>query len=309
MKRISVVLPCYNEEDNILELYRQLKEQAEKLGKYQFDYIFIDNYSQDSTRKILRELANENKSVKVIFNARNFGHVRSPYHAILQSNADATIVMASDLQDPPELIAKLVERWEAGYKIVAAVKKASEESPLFFLLRKLYYIVLDNLSNVKQIRNFTGFGLYDRVVIDELKKLKEPYPYFRGLIAEIGFEIDRVEFNKPMRARGITKNNFLTLYDVAVLGLVSYSRAPLRIATIVGFLTAMLSIFTALIYFVYKVVYWDSFQVGVAPLVIGLFFISSIQLFFLGVLGEYVGVIFTQIKDRPLVVEESRINF
>lgn len=309
MKRISVILPCYNEEDNIRELYRQLKEHTSKLNNYEFDFIFIDNYSQDSTREQLRRLAAQDVSVKVIFNARNFGHIRSPYHGMLQSTADATILMATDLQDPPELISKLVEKWESGHKIVAAVKTTSEESKVFFNLRKLYYIILDNLSNVKQIRNFTGFGLYDRVVMDELKKLKEPYPYFRGLIAEIGFEICRVDFRQPSRTRGITKNNFASLYDMAVLGLVSYSRAPLRIATIVGFITALLSITTAFAYFLYKLIYWDSFQVGIAPLVIGLFFISSIQLFFLGVLGEYVGVIFTQTKDRPLVVEESRLNF
>lgn len=308
-KKITIVLPCYNEEDNIIDLYQALNKEIEKQPQYEFDYLFADNNSTDRTRQIIRELAAKDPKVKAIFNTRNFGHIRSPYHGIVQSQADATIMMASDLQDPPVLIHDFIKQWEAGSKIVSAVKTTSEENPIMFSLRKFYYWLLDSFSDIPQIRNFTGFGLYDKDVVSALRKLQEPYPFLRGLIAELGFKRTTVEFKQPSRKKGFTKNNFFTLYDIGILGIISYSKAPLRIATFVGLLTAMLSIITGAGYLLYKFIFWDEFQLGIAPIAIGLFLISSVQLFFLGVLGEYIGVIFTQVKNRPHVIEQERINF
>lgn len=308
-QKISIVLPCYNEEGNIEDLYSLLNAETAKHSAYDFEYLFIDNYSSDQTRNMIRQLASADPRVKAIYNSRNFGHIRSPYHAILQTDSAATILMASDLQDPPFLIGEFIKKWEAGSKIVSAVKTKSDENPVMFRLRKFYYWLLDYFSEFQQIRNFTGFGLYDRVVVAELKKLNEPYPFLRGLVAELGFKRATVEFRQPQRKRGFTKNNLFTLYDIGVLGLISYSKAPLRIATLSGIATAVLCVLSGLGYLIYKLIYWNSFEVGIAPLVIGLFFISSVQLFFLGVLGEYIGVIFTQVKGRPHVIEEERINF
>lgn len=308
MKTVTIVLPCYNEVENIDELYARLVQESAKLPQYSFSYLFIDNDSQDGTRSKIRALCQRDPSVKAIFNVRNFGHIRSPYHAILQSTSDAVILMASDLQDPPELMAGLIKQWEAGFKIVSAVKTKSEENWLMFQVRRTYYRILQAMSDVPQIQNFTGFGLYDKVVVTELRRLNEPYPFLRGLVAELGFKVGKVEFRQPQRKRGFTKNNFFTLYDIGVLGIISYSKVPLRLATFVGFTTAALSVLVGVVYLLYKLVFWDQFQVGTAPMVIGLFFISSVQLFFLGLLGEYVGVIFTQTKSRPHVVEEERIN-
>lgn len=308
-KRIAIVLPCYNEEDNITDIYEALNKETAKLPQYDFTYLFSDNSSTDRTREIIRDLAARDAKVTAIFNTRNFGHIRSPYHGILQTQTDATILMASDLQDPPILIHEFIKKWEAGSKIVSAVKTTSEENPIMFSLRKFYYWLLDSFSDVPQIRNFTGFGLYDKVVVEALRKLQEPYPFLRGLIAELGFQRATVEFKQPTRKKGFTKNNFFTLYDIGTLGLISYSKAPLRIATFVGLITAMASILTGAGYLFYKLLFWDQFQVGVAPIAIGLFFISSVQLFFLGILGEYIGVIFTQVKNRPHVIEQERINF
>jgi glycosyltransferase involved in cell wall biosynthesis len=309
MKLISVVTPCFNEEDNVETLYMKVKEQFAALPQYNYEHIFIDNASKDKTVEILRGIAAKDKNVRVIVNARNFGHIRSPYHANLQASGDAIIDMAADLQDPPELIGPLLKKWEKGYKIVLGVKTNSEESKPMFIIRKFYYAFINRLSEIELVKNSTGFGLYDRRVIEILREMDDVYPYFRGLTAEIGFESAKIEYVQPSRKRGITKNNFYTLYDMAMLGITNHSKIPLRMATLLGFGGSALSLCVALIYFVYKIVFWKSFSVGMAPIVIGLFLFSSVQLFFLGIIGEYIGSIHTQVMKRPLVVERERINF
>lgn len=309
MRLISVVTPCYNEEENIKEVYNQVKNVFAKLPQYTYEHIFIDNASQDQTVATLKEIAREDKKVKIIVNTRNFGHIRSPYYGLLQSRGDATISLVADLQDPPSLITDFIKRWEAGYKVVIGIKKRSKESMLMFAVRKLFYSIIGRLSEVKQIKNFMGFGLYDKKVVEILRSLNDPYPYFRGLISDLGFELARVEYTQPTRRRGITKNNFYTLYDMAMLGITNHSKVPLRIATMLGFLVSFLSVLVAVGYFIYKLIFWDSFNVGMAPLVIGLFFFSAVQLFFIGIIGEYIGSIHTQVLKRPLVIEKERINF
>ncbi|MFA7157950.1 MAG: glycosyltransferase family 2 protein [Kiritimatiellia bacterium] len=309
MKLISIVTPCYNEENNVRELYEKVKAVMSGIAGCRYEHIFIDNASTDRTVEILRELARSDSNLKVIVNARNFGHIRSPYHAILQAGGDAVISIVADLQDPPELIAEFIKKWESGCKIVVGVKKESRESKVFYALRQLYYSTLVRLSNVELIEQFTGFGLYDREVVNILRNLREPYPYFRGLIAEIGLPRATVEYVQPLRHRGITKNNFYTLLDIALLGLTSHSKVPLRLAVIIGFISALASLGVAVFYLVYKLLFWNSFTVGLAPLVVGIFFFSSVQLLFLGIVGEYVGSIHTYVQNRPLVVEKERINF
>lgn len=308
-KRISVVTPCYNEQDNVVELYEQLRNVAERNPKYDWDFLYIDNASKDLTQTRLRELAQKDKRVRCIFNVRNFGHIRSPYHAILQTDSDATVLMASDLQDPPSLIDTFLENWEAGFQVVMAVKNESEESPMMYAFRKAYYSFINRLSNIELIKNATGFGLYDKKVVDTLKTIPEHYPYFRGLISEIGFPIQKVHFKQPARRRGITKNNFYTLYDIAMTGITSHSKIPLRVATMSGFLMSAGSFLVAIGYLIAKLLLWDKFPIGMGPILIGLFFFSSVQLFFIGVIGEYIGAIHTQVQQRPLVVEKERINF
>ena len=309
MKLVSVVTACYNEQENVEELHKRVRAVFAGLPQYSFEHIFIDNASTDGTPDILRRMAAADSGVKVILNARNFGHIRSPFHALLQAQGDAVISLVADLQDPPEMMVDFLKKWEEGYKVVVGVKKSSAESGLMFFIRKLYYKLISRLSEVEQIRNFTGFGLYDKRVIEELRKLNDPYPYFRGLIAEIGFEVAKLEYDQPARVGGITKNNFYTLYDMAMLGITNHSRVPLRLAAFLGFGLALLSLAVAAAYFIYKLVFWYSFTVGMAPLVIGLFFFSSVQLFFVGIIGEYIGEILTQVQRRPLVVEKERINF
>jgi polyisoprenyl-phosphate glycosyltransferase len=309
MKLLSVVTPCYNEEESIDLVYERVKRVLQKFGDYNYEHIFIDNCSTDGTIAILKHLAAKDKRVKIIINARNFGHIRSPYYALLQAKGDAVISLVADLQDPPELLEEFVKKWEEGYKIVIGVKNKSKENPVMNSIRKLHYHLMERLSAVDQIKNFTGFGLYDRKIIEILKLFKEPYPYFRGLIAEIGFDRAEIEFVQPKREKGKTKNNFYTLYDLAILGFVSHSKIPLRISVFLGFGLSVLSFVAAVGYLVYKLIFWDRFQVGVAPLVIGLFFFFSVILFFIGIIGEYIGVIYTKIMDRPLVIEKERINF
>ncbi len=309
MKFISVVTGCYNEEDNVQELYERVRKVMSSLDNYRYEHVFIDNASKDRTVDILRQIAEHDKNVKVIINARNFGHIRSPYHALLQAKGDTVIGIAADLQDPPEMITAFIKKWEEGYKIVIGVKAKSEESPLFFAIRKLYYKIIGTLSEIDIIKNFTGFGLYDQKVIEILRQIDDPYPYFRGLICDIGYERAVILYDQPVRKRGITKNNFYTLFDLAMLGITNHSKVPLRLATMTGFAVAMLSLMVALGYFIYKLVFWDNFSVGIAPLVIGLFFFSSVQLFFIGIIGEYIGAIHTQVLKRPLVIEKERINF
>ncbi len=306
---ISVVSGCYNEEGNIQELCERTCAALSKAGIENYEVILIDNNSTDTTREIIRSLACKDSRIKAIFNARNFGHIRSGYYALLQATGDAAICIASDLQDPPEMIPRLIEEWKRGAKAVVCVKESSEESPIFFAIRRAYYGLIGKLSETKLIQNFTGFGLYDRVIVDYCRKVADPYPYFRGQISEIGLPIKEIPYRQPLRKRGITKNNFFTLYDLAMLGITSHSKVPLRLAAMLGFLMALLSLLVALIYFVYKLVFWYSLPVGTAPLVIGLFFFASVQLFFIGILGEYIGAIHTQVLNRPLVVEKERINF
>jgi glycosyltransferase involved in cell wall biosynthesis len=307
-KLISIVTPCYNEEDNIEELYNRIVAvMADQ--PYEYEHICIDNCSTDSTVKKIKQLAARDKRLKLIVNARNFGHIRSPYHGMLQTSGDACVMIASDLQDPPEMIAEFIKKWEQGYKTVLAVKPESHESSFMFLLRKIYYNVITKISEVQLIKNATGAGLFDRVVVDILRSINNPYPYFRGLICEIGFPIATVPFKQPQRQRGVTKNNFYTLYDIAMLGITNHSKIPLRLMAMSGFLLAFLSLLVALLFFIAKLLYWDLFQLGTAPILIGIFFFGAIQAFFIGVLGEYIGSIHTQVRNMPLVVELERVNF
>jgi glycosyltransferase involved in cell wall biosynthesis len=310
MNYISIVTPCYNEEDNVEQVYMQVKQIFEQhLPKYRYEHIFIDNASRDNTLNILKKVANIDKSVKVISNSRNFGHIRSPYHALLQAEGDAVILFAGDLQDPPYMIQKFIEKWQEGFKVVLGVKTKSEESPVMFAIRKAFYNFINRVSEIELTKNNTGFGLYDKKIIDILKEIDDPYPYFRGLISDIGFESYKIEYHQPSRKRGVTSNNFYTLYDTAMLGITNHSKVPLRLAAMLGFVMSGISLLIAVLYFVAKLIFWNSFSVGTAPLIIGLFFFSSIQLFFIGIIGEYIGSIHTQVLKRPLVIEKERINF
>lgn len=308
-KKISIITPCYNEEENVAVLCERIRNVMQTLPQYDYEHIFIDNASKDRTVELIRKEIEKDSHIRCIVNARNFGHIRSPFHGMCQCYGDAVIAMASDLQDPPETIPALVARWEEGYKVVIGVKNQSKENPLMFGLRKLFYNLLAKASETEQVKNFTGFGLYDCQFMDVLRGIDDPYPYFRGLVAELGFERAEVPFVQPKRERGRTHNNFYTLYDMAMLGFVNHSKLPLRLASFLGFGTAIVSLLVAIAYFIYKLVYWDSFSVGTAPLVIGLFFFSAVQLFFIGIIGEYVGAIHTQVRKRPLVIEKERINF
>ena len=307
-KLISIVTPCYNEEANIDELYQRIIEVMSRLD-YNYEHVFIDNCSTDGSHAKLRALAAQDKRVKVIFNARNFGHIRSPYYALMQVNGDCAVLIASDLQDPPEMIEEFVKKWEEGFKTVMAVKPESEESRLMFLMRRAYYRFVTRISEVPLVQNATGAGLFDRAVLDILKKIDDPYPYFRGLLCEIGFPIATVPFKQPRRQRGITKNNFYTLYDIAMLGITNHSKVPLRLMVMGGGLLAGLSLLAAFAFLLAKLVFWNSFQMGIAPLLISLFFFSSVQILFLGMLGEYLGSVHTQMRNMPLVVEAERVNF
>lgn len=309
MNHITVVTPCFNEEENVEELYRQARAVLESIPDLRYDHLFIDNDSSDRTVEILRRLAAQDRRVKVIVNARNFGHIRSPYHGLMEAGGDAAILLVADLQDPPELMREFIERWRQGAKVVVGVKPTADESKLMFTIRKMYYRVVTRIADVKLVQNFTGFGLYDRRVLEELRRIGDPYPYFRGLIAEVGFQPVQIPYNQPRRQRGITKNNFYTLYDIAMLGITSHSRVPLRLATMAGFALSALSLFISLVYLLLKLAFWDRFTIGTAPILIGMFFFASAQLFFIGLLGEYVGAILRHVSNRPLVVERERINF
>jgi glycosyltransferase involved in cell wall biosynthesis len=308
-KIISIITPCFNEEENVMEVYQQVKDIFAQIAGYRYEHIFIDNASTDKTVQILREIAKNDFNIKVIINSRNFGAARSPYHALLQSRGDATIVVMADLQDPPPIIKNLVKKWEEGYKLVLAVKEKSEESSIMFAIRRLYYNTYNKLSNIQIVSNYCGFGLYDKAIIDILRKLDDPYPDLRSLLGEIGFERAILTYVQPKRKRGKTKNNFYNLYDQAMLGITRDSIIPLRLASFIGFSVAAINLLVAMGYFIYKLLYWQNFQLGIAPLVIGIFFFGGVQLFFLGVIGEYIGAIFTQVKKRPLVIEKERINF
>lgn len=306
---LSVVTGTFNEAENIGEFIQRVEAVFSGLPKYRHEIIVIDNASTDGTPDILRRVASENPQVKVILNARNFGHVRSPYHGLLQARGDAALFLASDLQDPPEMIPAFIEKWEQGNKAVVGVKESSEDSAVFFFIRRCYYLLVERLADAEVIQNFTGFGLYDRAILDYCRQIEDPYPYFRGLISEIGFPVARIPYRQPSRKRGITSNNFHTLYDLAMLGITKHSRLPLRLATMSGFALSILSLLAGLGYLVYKLLFWDRFSAGMAPVVIGLFLFCSVQLFFIGILGEYIGLILTHVRKLPLVVEKERINF
>lgn len=309
-KKISIVSGCYNEEGNLQEFYDRIIKVMDQFPQYSYEIIIADNCSTDRTRDILRQIASGDKTFKVIFNANNFGPIRSGYNAFMQASGDAVVLMSSDLQDPPEVIADMVRKWEEGYKVVVAIKSQSKEKRSTFLLRRFYYWLLLKFSDTDHIiQNFTGFGLYDRKVMNALKQYHDPNPYFRGFISEIGFRRTEIEFLQPQRKHGRSKHNFFTLYDYAMSGFVNHSKLPLRLATFSGFCLAGVSLLIALAYFIYKLLYWETFSLGLAPLVIGLFFFSAVQLIFIGIIGEYVGAILTQVKNHPLVIEDEKLNF
>jgi glycosyltransferase involved in cell wall biosynthesis len=309
MKLISIVTACFNEEENVETLYERVKAQIEKLGRYRYEHIFIDNCSTDGTVSILKGIAAKDPRVKIIVNARNFGHIRSPMHALMQATGDAIIGIVADLQDPPELIPDIVERWEQGYAMVLCVKRRSEEHPAMFWVRKQYYRAIEKISETRTFENFTGFGLYDRRVVEAIRAFDDPYPYFRGMIAEIGLPSCELLYDQPRREHGVTKNNLYTLYDMGMLAITQLSKIPLRFVTFVGFVSSLLSVLAGIVYFVYKLVFWSHFTVGIAPVVIGMFFFASVQMLSLGIIGEYVGSIYTHVRKRPYVIERERVNF
>jgi glycosyltransferase involved in cell wall biosynthesis len=307
-KTISIITPCYNEEANVLNLYNQVRDVMATLP-YAYEHIFIDNSSRDNTVPILKMIAAEDPNVKVIVNARNFGHIRSPIHGLFQARGDAMIGIVADLQDPPPMIVDLIREWERGAYCVLGIKRTSEEHSLMFWARKQYYRLAERLSSIETIQNYTGFGLYDRKVVDLVRSFDDPYPYFRGMIAEIGLPTVKLLYDQPARKFGITKNNWYTLYDIGMLGIINHSKVPLRLATFAGFIGAGLSFLFAVGYLLAKLVFWSHFEVGVAPLLIGVFFVLSIVLVCLGIMGEYVGAIYTQLQHRPYAVELERLNF
>jgi polyisoprenyl-phosphate glycosyltransferase len=319
MPFISIVTGCYNEEENVADLCTQVRAVMEGLPlrvrpdggtePYAYEHLFIDNASTDRTVEILRGICAEDAHVKVIVNTRNFGHIRSPFYGLLQARGEAVIYVVADLQDPPEMIREFIGQWEAGYKVVVGVKQESLEKRSMFLVRRLFYRLIDRLSEVPLVRNFTGFGLYDKAVIDKLREIDDPYPYFRGLICDLGYERAEIPFVQPSRRRGSTKNNFYSLYDLAMLGITNHSKVPLRLAAMAGFALSIAALIVAAVYLAIKLLFWSTFSLGLAPLVIGVYFIGSVQLFFIGILGEYIGSIHTQVYHRPLVIEKERINF
>ena len=309
MKKLSFVSGCYNEEENIEELVNRVFKVCTKFPEFDFEYIIIDNKSTDKSAEILTNIATLEPRLKVILNVRNFGHIRSPYYAMMQATGDAIIYLASDLQDPPEITEQFIIKWKEGWKVVAAIKNKSEESILFFMVRKLYYELISKLSDLDLLKNFTGFGLYDKEVIENCRKMDDPYPYHRGMISELGYPVAKIPFTQPLRKRGFSKNNFYTLFDIAMLGFTNHTKIPLRLASILGFILATLFSVIGLIYLCLKLLHWKEFSLGLAPITVGVFFAASVQLFFIGIVGEYIGAIYTKLNKRPLVIEEKRINF
>lgn len=310
MKKISITIPCYNEEENVFPLYDALVDMFEKdLPQYDYELLYIDNCSTDKTRKLLKELGKQDKHVKAILNAKNFGQFNSPYYGMLQTTGDCTILMAADFQDPVEIIPKYVAEWENGYKIVIGRKTSSKENVLVYHLRSLYYKMIKKFSDVEQIEHFTGFGLYDKKFIDVLRKLDDPTPFLRGIVAELGFERKEIEYEQPQRRAGKTHNNWYSLYDAAMLSFTSYTKIGLRMATFLGMGCGVISAVIGIVYLILKLILWDNFAAGMAPVLIGMFFLGSVQLFFLGFIGEYILSINQRVMNRPLVIEEERINF
>ena len=308
-KLISVVTASHNEEKNLENLYESVKAIFSKLPQYRYEHLFIDNASTDNSQTILKQLAQADKNVKVIFNTRNFGHIRSPFHGIIQARGEAVISLVADFQDPPEMMIDFLQKWEEGCTIVIGVKNKSEESRLMFTIRKIYYHLINRLSETPLVKNYTGFGLYDQKVIQVLRQIDDPYPYFRGLIFELGFDFYPIFYTQRSRKRGISKNNFYSLFDMAMLGITNHSKIPLRLATMLGFVGSILCVLMAVVYFILKLIWWEKFTLGLAPILIGFLLFSSVQLFFIGILGEYIGAIHTQVLKRPRVIESARINF
>jgi len=306
--KISIITPTFNEIDNIEKIYEEIKKKFNEL-KYDYEHLIIDNNSTDGTIDKIRQLAQTDKNLKIIINAKNYGHVRSPFYALLQTNSDATILMASDFQDPVDLIEEYIEKWKNGKKIVLGQKISSEENKIKYSIRTLFYNFLNKISEFELPKNTTGSGIFDKSIIDKLKKINDPYPYFRGLITELGEEITTIQFRQPLRKSGITKNNLLTLYDIGMLGIVKHSRKPLRFMTLLGFLASIASLVVGIIYLFYKLLFWNSFSLGLAPIIIGIFFVSAVQITLLGLVGEYIGVILLHQRNMPLVIEKERINF
>jgi glycosyltransferase involved in cell wall biosynthesis len=308
-KTITIFTPCYNEEKNIDALYARVCAVIDNIPNYNFEYVFIDNASTDGTLDVLKKIASIDNRIKVISNVRNFGHIRSPYYGLLQCSGDAVIAMVADLQDPPEMIPKFINEWEKGHALVLGIKTQSKENPMMYLVRKLFYSIIKKISSTEQLKNYTGFGFYDQKFLNVVRMIDDPYPYFRGMVMEYGWDIKTLEYTQDKRGGGKSSNNFFTLYDLAMLGFVNHSKLPLRLSAFIGFFSAIVSFLVALGYLIYKLLYWDNFQVGTAPMVIGVFFFSSVQLFFIGIIGEYIGAIHTQVRKRPLVIEKERINF
>ena len=310
MKTISIMVPCYNEEENVVPMSQALIAMFEQdLPQYDYEILFIDNHSTDTTRVKLRQLCAGNPKIKAIFNARNFGQFNSPYYGLLQTTGDCAIAVCCDFQDPVEMIPKFVAEWEKGYRIVIGRKTASQENKLMYALRGLYYKAIRKMSSVEQIEQFTGFGLYDRAFLEVLRDLDDPTPFIRGIVAELGFERKELEYTQPQRRAGKTHNNWYTLYDAAMLSFTSYTKIGLRIATFSGFIIALLSFLVGLVYLIMKLIWWDRFPAGMVPVLLGVFFLGSLQLFFIGLLGEYIMSINSRVMKRPLVVEEERLNF
>jgi glycosyltransferase involved in cell wall biosynthesis len=308
-KLISVVTACFNEEENVEAVYERVRGVMALEPEYRYEHLFIDNASRDSTVAILKRIAAADPNVKIIVNARNFGTIRSPTHALFQAQGHAVISLVADLQDPPEMIPQLLREWEKGFSMVLCIKRTSQENGLMFWLRTRYYKLAERLSSIETIQNFTGFGLFDRRVMDVAKSFGDPYPFFRGMLAEIGLPSTKIYYDQPVRWRGITKHNWYMLYDIGILGIINHSKVPLRLAVFAGGLGAAFSFVVAMGYLLAKLMFWSTFSLGLAPIVIGVYFVASLQLVFLGVLGEYVGAIFTQVQNRPYVVELERVNF
>lgn len=309
-KKISIMIPCYNEEENARPIYEAVRDELlRSCPNYDYEILFIDNKSQDRTREIIREICKEDPRVKAIFNAKNFGQFNSPYYGILQTSGDCTITMCADFQDPVDLIPRFVEEWEKGYKIVIGRKTESKENPFVYFLRGCYYKLIKKMSSCEQIEQFTGFGLYDSSFVQTVRDLKDPTPFIRGIVAELGPERKEIEYTQPQRRAGKTHNNWYSLYDAAMLSFTSYTKVGLRLATFIGFISAGISFLIGLIYLIAKICFWNSFTMGYAPMMIAIFFMGGIQLGFLGFMGEYIMAMNTRIMNRPLVVEEERLNF
>jgi glycosyltransferase involved in cell wall biosynthesis len=307
-KLISIVTPTFNEEKNIYSLSKEISVQMQNLD-YDYEHIIIDNASTDDTQKIINKLCLEDKRIKAIFNIKNFGHIRSPYYGILQTKGDAVILLAADFQDPPTLIPQLIEKWGQGLDVVLLKRKKSQENIFLEFIKKLFYKIISLISETSLTEKTTGSGIFDKKIVRELKKIDDPYPYFRGLITEITNNIGTIDFDQPKRLKGNSKNNFYTLFDIGMLGIIKHSRLPLRFMTIFGFVLSFSSLLIGLFFFVYKLLFWNSFQLGLAPLILGLFFGISVQVFMLGIIGEYAGFILIQTRKMPLVIEKERINF